>query len=514
MKRAWASKVTFLSLSLIMSTSLLAACSKGSESTAEKHVLRLGVLYGGADNESYVRQQYTDTYEMMHKNIDFEIVSAIDYNQQRFDTPGPDGITTQPDPFEKMKEMLTGDNPVDVVILDYSMLRRLIQDNMLQQLDPLIQKSKFDLSDYVPTVIDGIKSADDSGNIYALTPTFSSSALYYNKKMFTDAGVEPPVDGMTWDDVINKAKLVASGEGADRKFGLSINRWAGDGFSDIQTYSAPLQLKMWDDKGEKMLVNNEQWESVWTTVADLYKQKISPSQEDMSAWQQKISTDNPGYYNPIGGDMFMNGKVAMAVAEYGYVNELSNTMNNASKIKNFTPFDWDVVTMPTLTSKPGIGGNIYFSQLMGINTKAQNPDDAWDFVQFTNSADWAELKSRSTYELVARKEFLKPRNGLNFNIDAFTELKPIPPQSTDTEKLMREKPGIWEAQSPGYELFQKVVKGDMSAKEALQEWETKGNAVLEKIKNNPTGGGGTDGGGPIVKPLDDEAVSVEAVPAG
>ncbi|MGO4110157.1 ABC transporter substrate-binding protein [Paenibacillus sp. YAF4_2] len=509
MNRKWASKTTFLSLALIMIISLLAACSKGSESTAEKHVLRLGVLYGGADNESYVRQQYTDTYEMMHKNIDFEIVSAIDYNEQRYDTPGPDGVTPQPDPFEKMKEMLTGDNPVDVVILDYSMLRRLIQDNLLQQLDPLIQKSKFDLTDYVPTVLDGIKSADDSNNIYALTPTFSSSALYYNKKLFADAGVEPPVDGMTWEDVINKAKLVSSGEGTDRKFGLSINRWAGDGFSDIQTYSAPLQLKMWDDKGEKMLVNNEQWESVWNTVADLYKQKISPSQEDMSAWQQKISTDNPGGYNPIGGDMFMNGKVAMTIGEYGYVNELSNAMNNATKIKNFNPFEWDVVTMPTQTSKPGIGGNIYFSQLMGINAKAQNADDAWDFIQFTNSAEWAEMKSRSTYELVARKEYLKPKNGMNYNIEAFTTLKPIPPQSTDTEKLMREKPGIWEAQSPGYELFQKVVKGDMSAKEALQEWETKGNAVLEKIKNNPTGN--TDGGGKPM-PLDD--VAVEAKPVG
>lgn len=509
MKRKWASKAAFLSLSLIMSTSLLAACSKGSESTAEKHVLRLGVLYGGADNESYVRQQYTDTYEMMHKNIDFEIVSAIDYNNFRYETPGPDGVNKQPDPFEKMKEMLTGDNPVDVVILDYSMLRRLIQDNLLQQLDPLIQKSKFDLTDYVPTVIDGIKSADDSGNIYALTPTFSSSALYYNKKMFTDAGVDMPKDGMTWDEVINTAKLVASGEGTDRKFGLSINRWAGDGFSDVQTYSAPLQLKMWDDKGEKMLVNNEQWESAWNTVADLYKQKISPSQEDMSAWQQKESAGD-GAYNPLGSDMFINGKVAMTIAEYGYINELSNAMNNADKIKNFSPFDWDVVTMPTQTSKPGIGGNIYFSQLMGINAKAQNPDDAWDFVQFTNSAEWAELKSRSTYELVARKEFLKPKNGLNYNINAFTTLKPIPPQSTDTEKLMREKPGIWEAQSPGYELFQKVIKDEISAKEALQEWETKGNAVLEKLKTNPNGGVG-DGGGP--KPLD-TAVSVEAEPAG
>ncbi|MFX3633419.1 MAG: ABC transporter substrate-binding protein [Candidatus Pristimantibacillus sp.] len=496
--RKWA----VLSLTLTMLIGLLAACSGGGgESSAETRVLRIGVLYGGSDNEVYTRQQYTDMYEMMNKDIDFEIVSAINWNDQRYETPGPDGNVQQPDGYEKMKEMMTGQNPVDVVVIDYSMLRRFVQDNLLQQLDPLIQQSKFDLTDYVPTVIDGIKDAGDS-NIYALTPTFGASALYYNKKLFADAGVEPPTDQMTWDDVIQKASLVTKGEGADRKFGLSINRWAGDGFNDTQTYSAALQLKMWDDKGEKMLVNSPEWESVWNTVAGLYKNKQVPSQEDMNAIYEKMNSAGDNYYNPVSGDLFLSGKVAMTIADFGYKNEIINTMNNASKIKDFEAFEWDVVTPPTHTSKPGIGGNVYFSQLMGINANAQNAEDAWKFIQFTNSKEWAEMKARSTYELVARKEFLKPKDGVDYNIAAFTTLKPIPPQTTDSEKLMREKPGIWEAQQFGYELFQQVIKGDKTAKEALQEWETKGNVVLEKLKKNPDG---ANGGGAIdVKPMTEE----------
>ncbi|MUT66155.1 ABC transporter substrate-binding protein [Paenibacillus sp. NEAU-GSW1] len=511
--RAGVKKWGFLLMTVMMVVALLSACSGGnSDNEAKTRVLRVGVLYGGADNEPYFRQQYTDMYEMMHKNIKFEIVGAIDYSQQRFETPNPDGTTTQPDPYEKMKEMLTGQNPVDVVVIDYNMLRRMTQDNLLQQLDPLIQQSKFDLADYVPTVIDGIKAAGDN-NIYALTPTFSASALYYNKKMFADAGVEPPTDNMTWDDIINLARRVSSGEGEDRKFGLSINRYSGDPFNDAQNYGAALQLKMWDDKGEKMLVNTSDWESVWTTVSNLYKEKLSPSQEDMNKIyeaQQKLADDS-GYYSPITGDLFLSGKVAMTIADYGYINEITNTMNNASKIKNFEPFEWDVVTPPTHSSKPNIGGNIFFSQLMGINQKAANAEDAWDFIQFTNSKEWAELKSRSTYELVARKEYLKPKNGASYNIDAFTTLLPVPPATTDSEKLMREKPGIWEAQQPGYELFQQVIKGDKTVKEALQEWETKGNAVLQRINTSPDG---KDGGGTIdVKPLDSSA-EAEAVPEG
>lgn len=493
-------KFALVSLTLALLISLLAACSGGSDESTEKRVLRVGVLYGGSDNEPYFRQQYTDMYEMSHPNIEFEIVGAINYDDQRFEQQDPSKPVTQPDPYEKMKEMLNGQNPVDVVVLDYNMLRRLTQDNLLQPLDPLVTQDKFDLSDYVPTVIDGIKAAGD-GNLYALTPTFSSSALFYNKKLFADAGVQPPTDKMQWADVLNLARQVAKGEGEDRKFGFSFSRGQSDGFNDTQVYSQALQLKMWDDKGEKMLVNSDQWDLVWNTVSSLHKEKIIPNQEYYNKMYEKQSAE--GGYDPFYGDLFIKGKVAMTIGDYGYINELKRAADNASKIKDFEPVDWDVVTVPVHPNDPDVGGSIYLSQLMGINSKAQNDKDAWDFIKFSNSKEWAKLKSRSLYEMVARKEFLKPIGGLQYNMDAFTTLKPLPPTSTDAEKIYREKPGIWEAQNPGYELFQEVIKGTKTSREALAEWETRGNAVLERLKTNPNGG--MEGGGAAidVKPMGD-----------
>ena len=194
-------KAGLLTIVLTLLISLLAACSGAANQSAENRVLRIGVLYGGQDNEPWFRQQYTDTYEIMNPNIDFEIVGAINWDDQRFTRMEPGEQMEQPDPYEKMKELLTGQNPVDVVVLDYSMLRRMTQDNLLMQLDPLINQKKFDISDYVPTVIDGIKDAGE-GNLYALTPTFNSSALFYNKKIFADANVAPPTDKMEWQEVL------------------------------------------------------------------------------------------------------------------------------------------------------------------------------------------------------------------------------------------------------------------------------------------------------------------------
>ncbi|WP_168120722.1 extracellular solute-binding protein [Paenibacillus sp. HB172176] len=485
-----------LGLALILLGGLSSACTKSNDpGDTEKHVLRIGVLYGGSDNEPYFRQQYTDMFEMQNSNIEFEIVGAINYDDQRFNQPTDGETVEQPDPYEEMSKMMNGQNPVDVVVLDYNMLQRMTRDNLLQNLDPLIERDKFDISDYVPTVIDGIKAAGDN-NLYALTPTFTSSALYYNRKLFQEAGVEPPTDKMSWTDILNKARQMTKGEGADRIFGFSFNRWMSDGFSDVENYSQTLQLKTIDDEGKKMLVNNDQWADAWDTVAGLYQDKIVPDRDFMNTMNEANASS--GKADPFYGDLFIHGNVAMVIGDSGYVSELKKANDNAASVDDFDGIDWDVVTVPTHPSTPDQGGNIYLSQLMGINVKAQNPEDAWKFIEFTNSKEWAKLKSRSNYELVARKEYLKPVGGLDYNMDAFTTLRPILPSSTTDSDIYQKNPNAWQARQIGYELFNSVVDGSKETKDALAEWETRGNAILEGQLENGDGG---VGGGPIVRPM-------------
>jgi len=489
-------KRTFAALlAALMMMSLLAACSKGSDQGgAETRVLRIGTLYGGPSDEVWFRQQYTDSYELLNSDIEIQIVSAIDWNKQRFNTGEEQ---QQIDPYEELTKMLTGDNPVDVLIVDYTYLRRLVQDNLLQQLDPLIQRDKFDLEDFVPTVLEGIKSVGDN-NLYALAPTFSSNALFYNKKLFNEAGVTPPTDNMFWPEIFDLAKRVSRGEGQERIFGLSFNRWIGDPYYDMQyTYAAPLQLKVFDDNGEKMTVNSPLWERVWTSMADLHKNDIVPTWEDLgNAWEVKEG-EQP---NPFAGDPFISGKVAMVTADYSYITELQAAAEYASQNANFQAPDWDVVTLPQHEEAPGIGSSTYLNSLTAINAKAQNPDDAWDYVKFINGKDWAKLKSRSMYELSARKEFLKPPAGLSFNLDAFTTLKPVPPSTTDTDKIYRNNPNLWQVESIGRTKFQEVIDDKKSVKDALAEWETEGNAILQNKGNS-----NTDVEAPVI-PFDDAVV--------
>ncbi|MBP3965047.1 ABC transporter substrate-binding protein [Paenibacillus lignilyticus] len=457
-----------LGVTLTIVTCLLAACSGGGDVEEERQVLRIGVLYASDGNESGIRQELTDDYELTHPNVDIELTAAIDMDDQRNEELA--GNLERPKYYEALMQMLIGNNPVDVLILQNSaFLHRLSRDNLLTPLDPLIKANKFDLEDFLPNVINGLRDADDH-SIYALTSTFGGAALYYNKQLFTDAGVSPPTDSMLWPDVLQLAKKVAMGEGKTRKFGFSFNRWGSDGINDILTYSAPLQLKLFDKKAWKMTIDTPHWNRSWTDIATLYLDKIVPSHSDL----------NSGNAN---SDLFLNGRLAMLIGGNVYINTLSaaRTYSDNPKIQSL---DWDVVSLPSFAEAPGIGGSIALTNLMAIGAKAQHKKVAWDFITYNNSQRMGKLKSRSSGNLPVRQSILQPKEGMSYNLGAFYALKPVLP-SEEWEELYWETPNLSPVFKLGPPLFQDVVNGKKSVKDALREWQIKGDTLMQDIKRNP-----------------------------
>jgi multiple sugar transport system substrate-binding protein len=478
------------SLAVLVAMSMIvpiaAACSKSdADDPNNRRTLRIGMLYGSKDNESYFRQQYTDMFELAHGNIDIELVNAIDYSDSMYESNEERMQKEQPDPVEKLKEIMTGANPVDVVMLDTGTLGKLVQENLLKPLDPLIKEDKVDLEAYVPSILDTIREKGN-GQLYGLSPTFSASALFYNKKLFQQAGVEVPTDGMNWDDVFNLAKRLKSGTGKDAVYGLTLNDWGGGlQFYNVQNIVSPLKLRMFDDKGEKMTVDTPQWERAWNEPIQLYKDRVIPHQEDLRPEQP---ADGNYRYNPYQERPFFTGRVAMTIGGFSLVNDLITFNQNVDKMKGYEKLDWDVVTYPVLPEMPDVGPSVYLSELTGINANAQNPDDAWEFVKFINSKETAKFKARSNYELSTLKEFIKPRDGSAFNIEAFYKLKPALYESSDAEeKLYRERPNLSLVNQLADLSFQKALSGKMTVKEALADWQKKGDELLQKIKANPKG---------------------------
>lgn len=457
-----------LSLSLV---GLLIACSGNSDGGGDtEQTLRIAVMYGAGNND-YYRQQWTELYEITHPKTKIEMLEAVDPNI--FYTSE---TATQPDPIAEMKKLLTSATPPDVVIFDTpAELQKISDANLLSSLDTYMKKDNFDQKQYLPNVLESIKTISTDGKLYGLTPLFDTSVLFYNRTLFEEAGVEPPTDGLSWEDALNLAQQVSSGKGKNRIYGFAFNESAPTQlFDDAKEYATQLQLSFYDEEFKKMTVNQSEWEEVFNTLIEYRKSKIFP----------ELTTDQTsgGAYDPAMANLFIGNKVAMMLGRTYLINQLIQHNETVQKTKQGKPIDWDIVSIPTFPESPETGGWIGTYGLMAINAKAQNPEGAWDFIRFINSKEWARLKSRNQDMISSLVEYAKPKEGLNYNVKAFYHLKPTGSNAWSQLDPTISYEKISEIESIGRSKIELVLEGKKKIKDALREWEKEGNVVLTRFQ--------------------------------
>jgi multiple sugar transport system substrate-binding protein len=60
------------------------------------------------------------------------------------------------------------------------------------------------------------------GKLYLVPVAWNNMMIYYNTKVFKDAGIARPSDDWTWGDFLSMAKRLTSGEGPNKRFGFGI----------------------------------------------------------------------------------------------------------------------------------------------------------------------------------------------------------------------------------------------------------------------------------------------------
>lgn len=106
------------------------ALSVVSLPSGEQRVLRIGSLWSNGD-DSYLRQNFTDLYELTHPDVKLEFVPAVDLEKSRFTNSY---IVEGPETLEHMRDIMLGSNPVDVIIGDSNLIRSLAEYNLLEPL--------------------------------------------------------------------------------------------------------------------------------------------------------------------------------------------------------------------------------------------------------------------------------------------------------------------------------------------------------------------------------------------
>ncbi|TCZ76594.1 carbohydrate ABC transporter substrate-binding protein [Paenibacillus albiflavus] len=455
-----------VSLTIILFAIMMTACAfNGQEAKpVQERTLRIATSEGFGEDDEYFRMKYTNIFEYNHPNIHLEIMDTH----------------LEEDPFHSMLQLMEGADPPDVVMLNANQMSEMLEKNLLSPLDSRLVDAKYDFSNYVPAVYEGIRNLSPDGQIYAMAPLFNSSALLYNKQIFDDAGVPYPHDNMTWDETFELARRISSKQdGKIPIYGFSFNpQRRQDTFSAMRVYTDPLQLNYVNATVDAMTVDNGNWEKAWNTVYQLQEQGITPPVHDpnnLNPLIESLASDSA-----FPNDYFKLGLLGMTIISYDQLNRLIDLDAHADQIPNYSRIDWDVATIPCHPEYPGAVSNVELQGLMAINTRATNPQDAWSFIRFINSPTWAKIKIDHHSQLSAYKQVVNS-SGRDYHVEAFCNIKPIGLSSgLDEYRLEQINPTVTEAVDLGRTELRKVMLGKQSTKDGLKAWQEQGNDILRQ----------------------------------
>ncbi|MFI7235572.1 ABC transporter substrate-binding protein [Streptomyces cyaneofuscatus] len=207
-----------------------------------------------------------------------------------------------------------------------------------------------------------VASAGKEGEPPAAVPLYSLAyALYYNKKMFAEAGVDGPP--ATWDDLVAAGKKISK----DGKWGLGAE--GGNLSNNIhQTFVLSQQhgADFFDKDGKATFTSDGAVAAVKQYIDFMAKDKI-------------IAPGNAEYAQNQSLTDFAKGKTAMV---------LWQAAASTFAAQGMKPEDWGAAPVPVPAGAPGTGKQVN-SMVAGINIavfkNTKNIDGAKKFVKFMTS---------------------------------------------------------------------------------------------------------------------------------
>ena len=208
-------------------------------------------------------------------------------------------IVHEPQPadyYTKLQTNLAGGTAADLIWLSQENIAGYADKGVLLDISDNLKndtRPAAKLDDYFPDVL---QTAQFNGKTYGLPWIAQPVMLYYNPKMFADAGVQPPTDAWTWEDFKTAAAKLTkdtNGDGKPDQWGTAFNGWP------------PIHMFIWQAGGEVM-------------STDKATSPIDSPEALAGAQFYKDIIYNPQYAASVDvikeqgfGELAKNGKVAM-----------------------------------------------------------------------------------------------------------------------------------------------------------------------------------------------------------
>ena len=174
-----------------------------------------------------------------------ELVAKFNASQDRITVDSQLGALSD-DLLPKMTAALSGGKYPDVVFQFGPNVANLARSPKAADLTEAVKAEGWDWDDFFPPAREAVTI---DGKVRAVPALIDSMAVVYNKKLFRQAGLDPPQPGWTWDEFrATAAKLTDAGAGV---FGTG---WPGTGDEDTTWRIWPL---VWGAGGDVLSEDGE-----------------------------------------------------------------------------------------------------------------------------------------------------------------------------------------------------------------------------------------------------------------
>lgn len=349
-------------------------------------------------------------------------------------------VLTQ-DMITKFLTATASDQVPDIMFWDRWRTALYAPKGVLEPIDGYLQKDDVDINDFYS---EAVRELSNGGKTYGLPLTVDTRALFYNKKMLEEKGLEPPT---TWEELRAAAKELTVWNG-DK---LEV---AGFSLSDVGLFNMWLQQaggQMVTEDGLNSTFNNEKG----LAVLDYWSLLMEDGVYQL------------GFESGLGDgvDAFATGKVAMTYSGPWML----STYNTYGK-------DLEYGIAPPPAGPNGDKGALLGGFGLVIPSKAKNKDAAWEFMKWwlavpENAAEYCKMSLNIPGTISATADAFYAEDDLYtpfIETFEFAKIRPPFPQYANMET---------KAVIPQLQLF---MEGKIDAEEALSKAQQMADKILKE----------------------------------
>jgi multiple sugar transport system substrate-binding protein len=346
---------------------------------------------------------------------------------------------------QKLLTAIVGGGVPDVLIWDRFQTSLYAPKGALMAVDSFVSKDGLDLNIFYEEAVEEMRY---NGNLYGLPFVVDNRALFYNKELFREAGLDPERPPQTWDELEAAAIKLTKWEGG------KLTR-AGFALNDVGLFNTWI-LQAGGDMLTEDLQNTAFNSPAGLAVLQYWDKLLNKSKVYAVGFASNLAE---------GEDPFVTGKIAIKWDGPWAISTLERYAET---------LDYGVAPLPA--GPGGHRGARMGGFGMAIAKGAKNADQGWELVKYL-TADKENNRNiaRATGNIPANRQaaqyddFQKDPHfrGIVENME-FAKIRPPVPGYSQIEG---------DATIPNFQLF---MSGQMTAQEALADAQIKGDKILRE----------------------------------